>query len=357
MAVLPFTPSSDAAKEKEFAAKIRYAVGQKLSADANGVEANGVYDRKDNVEVDNLVSALSISFAPGKGPSEEDMQSLLEALNTDYVIAGSLNNRTLTLTLYDRGKQSKISTVEIPPDNESPKLAFEKVLSDLTRMTFAHVRDVEADHSDARAEARFAAAENLVADPGFELAVKDPKKMATSWERLLEAAHDAPPLMTAEAAKTLPADHAAIVPATVAGDPKHADGHVLMMRMSRRVAESNGLAVESTWIPVEQHKKYRFSAQYKSDGPTARIFLKGFAEKADAFGDKNDPEAARREFYRAQVLPRNKNAAFELIEMDFTPGTLKATDPKIQWIRVDLYVYLHPGDIFFDDIVVKKLDE
>jgi hypothetical protein len=38
----------------------------------------------------------------------------------------------------------------------------------------------------------------------------------------------------------------------------------------------------------------------------------------------------RREYYRAQVLPRQKNAGWELIEMDFTPGTLKATDPKIQ---------------------------
>jgi hypothetical protein len=174
---------------------------------------------------------------------------------------------------------------------------------------------------------------------------------------LLEAAHDAPPLLTAEEAKRLPADRAAIVPAAVAGDPKHAEGHVLMMRISQQIAENNGLAVESTWIPVEQNKKYRFTAQYKSDGPHARIFLKGFAEKPDQFGDKNDPEATRREFYRAQVLPRKKNDAFELIEMDFTPGTLKATDPKIQWIRVDLYVYLQSGDIFFDDIVLKKLDE
>jgi hypothetical protein len=26
-------------------------------------------------------------------------------------------------------------------------------------------------------------------------------------------------------------------------------------------------------------------------------------------------------------------------------------------MRVDLYVYLHPGVIFFDDVVMKKLDE
>ena len=78
--------------------------------------------------------------------------------------------------------------------------------------------------------------------------------------------------------------------------------------------------------------------------------------KADQYGDKNDPETVRRQFYRAQVAPTGSNHGFELMEMDFTPSSLKPTDPKIEWVRVDLYVYLHPGDIFFDDVVVKKLD-
>ena len=41
--------------------------------------------------------------------------------------------------------------------------------------------------------------------------------------------------------------------------------------------------------------------------------------------------------------------------MDFTPNSLKPTDPKIEWMRLDLYVYLTPGDIFFDDVVLKQL--
>src|SRR5207249_3410266 len=137
------------------------------------------YNRKDNVAVDNVVSALSLSFAPGKSPSDEEMPALLNALDTDYVIAGSLKNRTLTLSLYDHGALSKTSQVVIPPDNESPKLAMEKILGDLTGLAVAHIRDVEADHSDAKAEARFAAAANLVTDPDFELAATDPKKAAT----------------------------------------------------------------------------------------------------------------------------------------------------------------------------------
>ena len=96
MAVLPFVPSSDAAKDKDFAAKVRHAVSQKLSTDANNVEVNGIYNRTDNVVVDNVVSALMLSFAPGKTPSDDEMQTLLNALDTDFVIAGSLKNRTLT---------------------------------------------------------------------------------------------------------------------------------------------------------------------------------------------------------------------------------------------------------------------
>jgi hypothetical protein len=215
------------------------------------------------------------------------------------------------------------------------------------------MRDVEADHSDAAAEKRFAHRPNLVTDPGFEDGGKDGK--AATWEAILGPDHYAPPVIDADAANTLKIDRVAVVPMSfaVAG----ASGHCLMLNMSKSVAESNGLACVSTWIPVEAGKKYRFTCSYFSHGPTARLFLKGFAYKPDQYGNKSDPEAVRREYYRAQVAPRNKNHGFELIEMDFTPNSLKPTDPKIQWMRVDLYVYLHPGVIFFDDVVMKKLEE
>jgi hypothetical protein len=196
----------------------------------------------------------------------------------------------------------------------------------------------------------------LVADPGFEAAATEGGQKAGAWTAILGADHYAPPLLSVRTAAQLPEDRVAVVPRSVAGDSADTNGHCLMMRMSKSVAESNGLACVSTWIPVTQGKKYRFSVRYHSEGPTARLFLKGFAYKADAYGDKNDPEAVRREYYRAQVLPRKKNDKFELIEMDFTPSSLKATDPKIEWMRLDLYVYLTPGDIFFDDVVLKQLD-
>jgi hypothetical protein len=369
LAVLPFVPLTGDAAEKALADHMRFAVSQKLSSDINAVAANGTYDRLDNVQVDQLISALQLSFAKAP-PDDDEFQKLLATLDTQFTIAGTLKGRTLTLTLYTGPTLTKTLTTTIPPDTTSPKLTVEQALTDLTGTAFAHIRDTDVDHSDPQAEARFAARPNLVPDAGFELAAKDPKKTAVNWEVLLGPAHDPPPLLTANDAANLPPDRAAVIPVRSpgfslpalptppAGAPKApANDYCLIMRMSKAVAESNGLACESTWIPVEEGKKYRFTALYHSTGPTARLFLKGFAEKLDQFSDPKNPDSTRREFYRAQILPRKKNAGWDLIEMDFTPSTLKPTDPKIQWMRVDLYIYLTPGDVFFDDITVKKLDE
>ncbi len=356
LAVLPFVAAD--AKDKPLAERMRFAVSQKLSTDMNA-KAGGAYERMDNVEVDGVISALQIPWdAADKTPGEEDIQQVIGALGTDFTIAGVLKGRQLGLTLYEGATLAKRAAIEIPPDRESPKLAVERVLTELTGTEFAHIRDVEADHSNAAAEARFAAGPNLVADPGFELAARDAGKRAVNWEALLEADHYPPALYSSDAARNLAENCVVVVPkSTAAVKGAKTDGLCLMMRINKEVAENNGLACESTWIPVEQGKKYRFAASYHSTGPTARVFLKGFAFKPDQFGDKNDPDATRREFYRAQVLPRLPNAGWEPMEMDFTPSTAKATDPKIEWLRVDLFVYLKPGDVFFDDVVVKKLDE
>jgi hypothetical protein len=338
-------------------------VAQKLSNDANG---GGQFERIDSVTVDNTLSALQIpwSTSAGKLPDEEDIQKALETLGTDKAFVGVVKGRALTVSLYEGAKLAKTVTVEVPPDKESPKLTVEGLITQLTGASFAHIREVECDHSDPAVEKRFAERANLVRDPGFEDAPKGGKSAAGDWGAILGGDRYAPPVITAEEARTQPADRVAVVPKVVAGDPAAKDGHCLMMRMSKNVAENNGLACESIWIPVEHNQTYRFTCMYHSTGPVPRLFLKGFALKPDQFGDKSDPEAVRREFYRTQILPRKKNDKFELIEMDFTPsvveqgkgnGGSKAEGMKIEWLRVDLYIYLTPGDVFFDDVVVKKI--
>jgi hypothetical protein len=347
LAVLPLLGGD--AKEKALAERMRFAVSQKLSTDTEGRTAGGAFARMDNVQVDNTLSALQIPWSSSaKPPAEEEIQQLLGALDTDYTIAGAIKGRTLSLSLYKGTVLSATASVEIPTDNQSPKLAVEKVLTELTGTAFAHIRDVEADHSDPAVEARFAARHNLVPNPGFE--------GRGSWEAILQSDHYPPPLLAAVPAKSLAVDRVAIVPKSLAtGDARDA-GLCLLMRMGKKIAENNGLACESTWIPITQGTKYRFTVRYHSTGPALHLFLKGFATRPDQFGNKGDPEATRREYYRAQVLPRKANAGWETIDMDFTPSSLKSSDPRIEWIRVDLYIYLHPGDVYFDDVTIKKLD-
>ena len=357
LAVLPFFAASE--KDKPLAEKMRFAVSQKMSNDANG---GNQFDRLDNVQVEQLISALQLpweTYTPDTLPSDDDAQKLLSTLNVDKTIMGWVKNRTLTLRLYDGQTLTKTASIQIPSDKESPKAAVEKILTELTGVSFAQLRLVEADHSNPTIEKRFAERPNLVADPGFELAATTPDHLAVNWHKILAAEDKPVPLITADAAKSLPEDSVAIVPKSVAGDPKDSHGYCLMMRMSQNIAENNGLACISTWIPVDNNKKYRFAVRYLSKGPTARLFLKGFGYQPDQYGggaQKNDPEATRRQYYEAEVLPRKKNTSWQTIDMDITPSPLKPTYPKIEWMRLDLYIYLTPGIIFFDDVTLKKID-
>jgi hypothetical protein len=350
LAVLPFIYNTDA--EKKLAERMRFAVSAKLSRD-------GSYDRTDTVQVDQTLSALQIPWST-EMPGEEDITKAIDNLGTDEVITGSVSGRKLTLHLYVGEKLTKTSTVEIPGDVDSPKLAVEHILTDLTKVQFQHIREVECDHSNPAIEKLWQERPNLAPDPGFEDALTASTRTSEAWVGLLGANEYHPPLITAADAASLAKDKVVIVPKSFAtGDPK-AEGHCLMMRMSLDTAQNNGLACVSTWIPVENNKMYRFACKYHSKGPTLHLFLKGFAFKPDKFGDKNDPEAVRREAYRYQVVPRGATKDWTLVEADFTPSTvdnkLKPEDKlKIEWMRLDLYVYLNEGDVFFDDITLKKI--
>lgn len=339
VAVLPLAGNSP--EERKLADQVRFALSQKITRDGN-------LDRKDNTDVDDMLSALMIPTRDAV-PPPADLIKISETLGVDRLIVGYMSGRNVTLSLYQKDRKISTSSAVIPGGRESPKLTYEKLLTDLLSLQFTHISEVECDHSDPATEKRFAERPNLCPDPGFEDATKLPDKKAKQWGAINRSDRYGPPLISFGEAGNLPDDRMAIVP--------HAEGngHYLLMRMSKDVAELNGLACESVWIPVEQGAKYRFTVRYRSNGPRLRLFIKGFAVNPDQYGDKNDPEVARREYYRFQVLPREKNKDWELIEADFNPGSLKPTDPKIEWIRVDLYAYLHAGDASFDDVVVKKI--
>ncbi|HMD54414.1 MAG TPA: hypothetical protein VKJ65_07700, partial [Phycisphaerae bacterium] len=129
------------------------------------------------------------------------------------------------------------------------------------------------------------------------------------------------------------------------------------MRVGKGVAESNGLACESFWIPVKDGHHYRFAADYHSTDPEIQIFLKGFSYWPDEFSTPDNLASQRKEIYRAQLLTPKKNAGWDTTEMDFTPASLTRLDQAhpIKWLRIDFYIYLYPGDVFFRNVVLKDI--
>jgi hypothetical protein len=150
-------------------------------------------------------------------------------------------------------------------------------------------------------------------------------------------------------------NRAAIVPQSVV--TPSAGGYCLMLRTDLNIAQSNGLACESTWIPVIQGHRYRFMVQYHSDGPRIRIFINGFAYSPDQFSTPNNLASQRREIYRCQVLPVTKNTGWSQTGIDFTPQSLKGMRNKfpIRWVRIDFYSYLNPGNAFFRNVQLKDI--
>lgn len=125
-------------------------------------------------------------------------------------------------------------------------------------------------------------------------------------------------------------------------------GRVLAMRMSRTAAETNGLAVLSQPITIEPATRYRLSFRYRSDGPKLHVFVKGYTQAKDING-----EMVEREIYRRQVPPTGAtNGQWVTVVDDLNPQHVSM---PVQTLRVDLYVYLNPGLVMFDDVTLKAV--
>ncbi len=342
LAVLPFVPATR--NDKNLAGRMRFAVAKKMSR-------NGHYKRVDDHDVNMMIDALQMPWTPPV--TTANIQSVIKSLATDQTVAGFVTGRRLTLELFIGTKLTKTVSATIPPNNTSPRLTIEKMLTALCRIQFHHVRSWQIDPSAALKKI-FNARANLVKDPEFSSAAHDGSR-AVDWDVFLMKQDYHPPLLSKAGAKALAENHAAIVPQSVVTPT--ARGYCLMLRTDLNIAQSNGLACESTWIPVIQGHRYRFMVQYHSDGPRIRIFINGFAYSPDQFSSPNNPASQRREIYRCQVLPVTKNTGWSQTGIDFTPQSLKGMRKKlpIRWVRIDFYSYLNPGNAFFRDVQLKDI--
>ncbi len=342
LAVLPFVPATRT--DKNLASRMRFAVAKKMSRD-------GHYKRIDDHDVNMMINALQMPWTPPV--TTANIQSVIQSLATDQTVAGFITGRRLTLELFIGTKLTKTVSATIPPNNTSPRLTIEKMLTDLCRIQFHHVRSWQIDPSAALKKI-FSGRPNLVKDPEFNGAAHAGSR-AVDWDVFLMKQDYHPPLLSKAGAQGLAENRAAIVPQSVVTPT--ARGYCLMLRTDVTIAQSNGLACESTWIPVIQGHRYRFMVQYHSDGPRIRIFINGFAYSPDQFSTANNLASQRREIYRCQVLPVTKNSAWSQTGIDFTPQSLKGMRKKlpIRWVRIDFYSYLNPGNAFFRNVQLKDI--
>ena len=120
------------------------------------------------------------------------------------------------------------------------------------------------------------------------------------------------------------------------------------MRLSKECAENNGMACLSEPIKVEPGTRYRISFRYKSDGPSTHVFVKGYTTGKNVAGEKAD-----REVFRTQVSPTGAD------QRQVGDGGLRRQPRQPELPRrkpaVDLYAYLTPGIILWDDVMVKEI--
>jgi len=118
---------------------------------------------------------------------------------------------------------------------------------------------------------------------------------------------------------------------------------VILFTLDRNVAENEGVMYYSDFFPVEEGAKYRFQCRWRTAGPTVKVFIKCY---------DTDETSRRREVYRSQQNFKGPNDTWNTHTEDFTP---KHTKYSPKWGRVMLYAYMSPGEVEFDDVVVKQI--
>ncbi|MCX5674168.1 MAG: hypothetical protein NTX87_04100 [Planctomycetota bacterium] len=178
---------------------------------------------------------------------------------------------------------------------------------------------------DPQIEQRWRDGPNLVRNPGFEIP---------------------------NAAGNGPADWQAVEKQMFWAPSPDGPGKVIKYDMDEATAGSYGLDFYSDWIEIQPGATYRFSCRYKSEGPTPKIFLKGY----HAFPPQEGFPADRRETYRRQVHPGGEKGQWNSVAADFIPEATRP-DQHPTFLKVDLYAYWPKGVIYWDDIVLKKVDD
>lgn len=303
------------------------------------LDRDGAYDAIDGPVMEDLASdaktPVDFDTQPAivKDLASDEHPAILIWGNLDQVAGEQGRLRLKILDLRDpAGKVREISReIQRPTD---VRFVVEGILQTLPGVKeFAHPSEEEVHH-DADSDAAWAKNPNLVIDGDFS--------KEGHWTALYMSEKYLAPFSDA-----LPATDKVVIyrQPNVPGFET-----VLAMKLSTGAAENNGMACLSDAIPIEPGVRYRIQFDYKSDGPTLHVFVKGYVKGQDIAG-----KPALREVYRRQVSPTGAtNGEWKTIESDMNPQNIAY---PVDCLKVDLYAYLTPGTVMFDNIQLKAVGQ
>lgn len=320
IAILPLSGTADA----DLKQKVSFSLRSKIDRD-------GTYEAVPGVEVADTwgtADAPTIQTEPG---IFKDRLAILNASIFIYGrLDGTIRNGTLELAIWDsRGHSAPATITKHLTAPTNLRFVSEQVLSTLEGIRpFEHPVEQSVWH-DKTADELWQANPNLVINGGFD--------RAADWEGIYRDARYVVPILNQPPG----VDQVSIWSMN--------DGsQVLGMNLSQEAAWNNGLACLSSPIKIEPDTRYRLQFRYNSQGPKLHVFVKGYTLAKNAHG-----ELVEREIYRRQVPPSGAtDGKWVTVTDDMNPQ--HQTFP-VQVLRIDLYVYLYPGQVLFDDVVLKAV--
>jgi hypothetical protein len=245
---------------------------------------------------------------------------------------GALRLKVLDLRDKDPRPRELAESIDEPTDL---RFAIEKVLETLPGVAkFEHPNE-EPVHEDEISKSLWARNPNLVANGDFS--------DSGAWVAIYQSEK-----YSVKISDTLPDVDKVNIYRMPPEKPGQKANTVLAMRLSKNCAENNGMACLSDPIKVTPRTRYRISFRYRSDGPSTHVFVKGYTSGKNVAGEKAD-----REVFRAQVSPTGAtNGKWETVVCDVNPDN---PNFAVENLRIDLYAYLTPGVILWDDVVVKEI--
>jgi hypothetical protein len=317
-------------------ADLREKVGFSLRSK---VDRESTYEAISGIEMAEAVAMLGkpVTFATG----DDAIDALVRPTGAEIAIWGDLSasgaGHVLAVKVFDFRALDPLP-FEVRQQIDKPtdvRFVAEKILQHLAGVKrFEHPTE-EAVSNDAASAALWQANPNLVVNGTFD--------ETGHWERLYMAERHAVRISSA-----MPDQDKVVIYAMT--DPDGTANKVLMMKLSRQAAENNGLAALSQPIAIAPDTRYRLQFRYQSTGPLVRVFVKGYTNVLDGKGG-----TVEREIYRRQVPPAGQtDGKWVTIVDDLNP---QHVSQPVQHLRVDLYAYLHPGQVMFDDVMLKAVGQ